>query len=122
MSINYDRIAEKIRKIRKLKKLTQTDLADLTGFSVSHISHLETRRKKVSLVALIRIANALGVTVDQLLAGNQTKDHQEYKSDFYELLTDCNQYERAVIYSNAVATKRSLREYADLFPQEDATG
>ena len=122
MPINYARIAEKILKIRKLKKLTQADLADLTGFSVSHISHLETKRKKASLDALVRIANALGVTVDQLLAGNQTGDLQEYKSELFQLLADCNQYERAVIYSNAVATKRSLREYADLFPQEEDCG
>jgi transcriptional regulator with XRE-family HTH domain len=115
MAINYSRIAEKIRKIRKLKKLTQADLAEMTGFAVSHISHLEIGRKKVSLDALVRIANALGVTVDHLLEGNQIWDDQEYKSELLELLADCTPYEKAVIYSCAIDTKQRLREYADLF-------
>ena len=115
MTINYQRIAEKIRKIRTIKKLTQADLAELTGFAVSHISHLETGRKRTSLDALIRIANALGVTVDQLLEGNQLWDRWEYKTELFDLLADCNQYERAILFSCAVDTKRRLREHADLF-------
>lgn len=122
MAINYDRIAEKIRRIRKLKKLTQADLAEMTGFAVSHISHLETGRKKVSLDALIRIANALGVTANQLLAGNQTGDLREYKTELFDLLADCNQYEKEIIYACAVDTKRRLREFADLFPRDEALG
>lgn len=119
MAINHERIAEKIRRIRKLKKLTQADLAEMTGFAVSHISHLETGRKKVSLDALIRIANALGVTVDQLLEGNQARDLREYKSELYDLLSDCSRYEKAVIYACAIDTKRHLRECAYLFPRDD---
>ena len=119
MAINYQRIAEKIRGIRKLKKLTQADLAELTGFAVSHISHLETGRKRTSLDALIRIANALGVTVDQLLEGNQTWDYQVYQAELFNLLADCNQYERAILFSCAKTIKQQLRQHADLFPQED---
>ena len=119
MAINYSRIADKIRKIRKLKKLTQADLAEMTGFAVSHISHLEVGRKKVSLDALVRIANALGVTVDQLLEGNQLWDSQAYKTELFDLLADCNQYEKEMIYACAVDTKHRLRACAYLFPRDD---
>ena len=119
MDVNYLRITEKIRRIRKLKKLTQADLAEMTGFAVSHISHLETGRKKISLDALIRIGNALGVTVNQLLEGNQTWDNQVYQADLFNLMTDCNPYERAIILACAKDAKKNLRQHAYLFPRED---
>lgn len=119
MAIHYPRIAEKIRKIRTVKKLTQADLAEMTGFAVSHISHLETGRKKVSLEALIRIANALGVTVDQLLEGNQTWDYKVYQAELYSLLADCSPYERAMILACAKDIKQQLRQHAHLFPRDE---
>lgn len=47
------------------------DLSEKTGLSLSYVSMVENGRQKVSLNALIRIANILGVTVDELLNGNQ---------------------------------------------------
>ena len=47
------------------------NLAEKAGLSLSYVSMIENGRRKVSLDALIRIANILGVTVDELLNGNQ---------------------------------------------------
>ena len=65
--LNYERIGKRVQQLRKMKKLSQADLAELTEMSVSYISHIETAIKKASLESIVRIANALGVTVDQLL-------------------------------------------------------
>lgn len=118
-AINYERIGRRVQQLRKMKHLSQADLADLTEMSVAYISHIETGVKRASLESVVRIANALGVTVDQVLNGNQTGNPNEYKSELGVLIDDCNGYERGVIHDIAEAVKRSLRDHADLFPQED---
>ena len=113
MAVNYERIGKRIQQLRKLKKLSQADLAEYTGMSVSYISHIETGIKHASLESVVRIANALGVTVDQVLNGNQTGNREEYKTELFELISDCSGYERGIIHDIATAVKRSLRDHSD---------
>ena len=119
MAINYERIGRQVQQIRKRKGLSQADLAEDTGMSVAYISHIETGIKKASLESVVKIANALGVTVDQILSGNQTNNRAEYQSELGELMKDCSGYERGVIHDIAKAVKHSLRERSDLFPTEE---
>ena len=110
MLLNYKAIGQRIKEIRTLKRFSQAELAECINMSVTYISHIETARKRASLEALILIADALGVTVDQLLNGNQTNDSSEYCSDLVRLLDDCNSYERRMIFEIASSVKRSLRD------------
>lgn len=48
------------------------DLSEKTGLSLSYVSMVENGRQKVSLNALIRIANILGVTVDVSIPGSSS--------------------------------------------------
>lgn len=50
------------------KHISQAVLAEWIDMSVV-ISHIEAAKKRASLETLIRIAEAFGVTVDQLLNG-----------------------------------------------------
>lgn len=110
LRINYPRIGRRIQEIRKMRKMSQADLAEYTNMSVSYISHIETSIKKASLESLVRIANVLGVTVDQLLNGNQINDRVEYSAELAELLSDCNSCEKRILFEVAIAVKNSLRE------------
>ena len=110
LRINYPRIGRRIQEIRKMRKMSQADLAEYTNMSVSYISHIETSIKKASLESLVRIANVLGVTVDQLLNGNQVNDRVEYSAELAELLSDCNSCEKRILFEVAIAVKNSLRE------------
>lgn len=74
-----------------------------------YICHIERGRKKVSLEALLRIANSLDVTVDQLLSSNQTADRTAYFPEVQELLEDCTIQERKIIWDVASEVKRSIR-------------
>jgi hypothetical protein len=65
-------------------------------------------QKGISQVVLI--ANALGVTVDHILNGNQTNDSEEYKTDLVQLIEGCTSYEKRIIYEIASATKKSLHD------------
>ena len=75
---------------------------------------IENGRRRVSLDALIRIANILGVTVDELLNGNQMYNPTEYQTDIDLLLADCSNYEKRIIYEVAKAVKTILRDNYEL--------
>ena len=56
----------RIREIRKAKGFTQTSLAVLAGVSQPFLHDLETNRRGAKPDTLKRIADVLGVSVDEL--------------------------------------------------------
>jgi len=98
MGINFKLIGKRIKEVRKQRSLTQADLAELTGMSNSYISYIETAKKQASLESLVQISNALGVTVDELLCGNQLYSPTDYQTDIDLLMDDCSLLERRFIY------------------------
>ena len=59
-------MANEIKKIRKKYKLTQVQLAKMLGVTQSRISRME-KQKTVTLQTLRRIAEALAVSVKDLI-------------------------------------------------------
>lgn len=110
MLLNFILIGRRIKEISLQQKTSQAELAEKIEMSEAYISYIETARKRASLETLVRIANALGVTVDRLLDGNQTNDPAEYRIDLIRLIEDCTSTEKQIIYDIASATKRSLRD------------
>lgn len=109
MRINYALIGKRVRETRKQQKISQERLAELTGVSAGYISHIETARKKASLSILIRIANALGITVDELLNGNQIYNPNDYQTDIDQIMDDCSLLEKRMIFELICAAKGILR-------------
>lgn len=58
---------EKLRQARLMKKMSLKDLAENCGLSYSYISQVERGEAKPSLASLGRLANALDLTVWELL-------------------------------------------------------
>ena len=110
MSLNFKLIGLRVKESRLQKRMSQAELAERTDLSVSFISHIETAKKRASLESLVRIANALEVTVDQMLNGNQTSDPAEYRIELAQPLNDCSSYEKRIIYEVALTVKKSLRD------------
>ena len=67
-------------------------------------------KKRGSLDVLLRISQALSVTVDQLLSGTQLQDKAAYLPEIKELLGDCTLRERRILRDVAAAVKKALRE------------
>ena len=109
MTLNFRLIGQRIQETRHRKRLSQAQLAEQVDLSVSYISHVERATKQASLESLVKIANALGVTVDLLLNGNQSFDQKEYMTELVGLLTDCDAYEKRIIYETVSALKKSLQ-------------
>lgn len=113
MTVNYELIGIRIREIRKRRHLTQEKLAEAAGLSDAYISKVECGAK-ASLESLLQIANVLDVTLSDIVVGNQKKTTFDMNTEFMQLIADCNNYERRMIYEVAEATKKSLlrhREY-----------
>lgn len=60
-------IRDNIKRLRKSKGWSQAKLADESGLAPSTIGTLETRTKRPDVIVLNDVAQALGVTVDELL-------------------------------------------------------
>lgn len=65
--VDYVKIGQRIRKVRTEQRLQQAELAYRAGITTSHMSHIETAQTKLALPTIVKIANALFVSVDELL-------------------------------------------------------
>ena len=110
MEIDYKLLGERIQEVRKTRHIKQYGLAASVGVSVPFMSQVESGKKQLSLESFMQIADALDVTADTLLVGNQKEIYTEYQSDMTALLSDCNLYEKKIIYGLASETKRLLKE------------
>ena len=109
MELNYRQIGCRIREERTAAGMSQAVLAEITDTSPQYISHIENARKRASLEIVVRIANALGTSVDQLLAGNLGCDRYGCDAEFNKIIADCNSYEKRIILEIAAAAKTVLK-------------
>ena len=66
-------LARNLVALRHVRKLTQGALAKTAGVPRSTISNLESSSGNPSLTVLVKVASALGVPLDELLASPRAK-------------------------------------------------
>lgn len=66
--MNLQSIGKNLKLYRKQKHMTQDIVAERAGLSKNYISQIELGLKKPSVETLIRLANAIGVSSDLILA------------------------------------------------------
>ena len=116
IEIDYAAIGVRIRRLRKAQELTQQNLAELAGLEPSNISHIERGATKLSLPTIVNIANALHVTVDDLLCDSLSAAERAYDKAAEELLADCNMRERKILTEAMFSLKETLRQ-VDGYPE-----
>ncbi len=109
MELDYRAIGKRIKIARIKADLTQERLAEIVCVSPSHMSNIETGTTRVSLTTLVTIANALSVTVDDLLCDSIVKARVPFEQDIAKILEDCDAYEIRMIADMARALKDTLR-------------
>jgi len=66
-----DKISEQfgnnLKRIRTIKKMSQGDIARALEVDRGYISNIENGKKNPTLATVAKIANALGVSADELL-------------------------------------------------------
>ena len=112
MAVDYKALGVRIRKVRERKGITQQRLAEKIDISVPYMSNIERAKKTVSLSVLMSIAQALDVTLDELLADSYT-EHKEQDVLMTELgivLERCEAGERRIIVDTVATLADSLME------------
>lgn len=86
--VDFSHIGKRIRDIRIEKRLTQEDIADYADVNVSHISNIENNKVKISLTLLIKVCNALGVSLDFLLQNEYSNPSSGIETELIHILKD----------------------------------
>ena len=107
--MDYASLGKQIREHRLAKGLTQEKLAEMAGIEPSNLSHIERAATKVSLPTLVRIANALEATLDELIYGSLVKNTHISAKLIEELLSDCTPEEAALLVEFTKSAKAILR-------------
>lgn len=108
--MDYDKLGMRIREARNKIEMSQQELAFETEYSVQHISHVEKARTKLSVEFLVKAANALHVTTDQLLCDSLEYSGAIYQGEIMGALEDCSNQELKIIRQLVLDTKKNLRE------------
>ena len=109
MELDYKAIGKRIKIARIKADLTQERLAEMVEISPTHMSNIETGTTRVSLTAIVSLANALSVTVDDLLCDSVVKSKVQFEKDIAGILADCDEYEIRMVKDMAQALKDALR-------------
>lgn len=104
-------IAERIIKKRNELGLSQTDLAKRAGLKPPAISQYESGTRSPSYEALIKLSNALNVTTDYLISGNEI-NIESIKDQSTKLILK-------IINTLSLEDKDKLLEYAIFLTHED---
>jgi transcriptional regulator with XRE-family HTH domain len=67
------RVAASLRALRRARDLSQHELAKLAGVTPSAISQAERAERGLSLTTMARLSDALGITIDDLLRGDNPR-------------------------------------------------
>ena len=91
--VDYVKTGQRIKKIRNRKGLQQAEPAYRAGLTTSHTSHIETAQTKLFLPSIVKIANALSVSVDELLCDSLKEVKPVYDQRIANELADCDAVE-----------------------------
>lgn len=109
--IDYIQLGKRLKRYRQKAHLTQEMLADKIDVATSTIAHAENGTSKPSLPLILKVANALNVTVDQLLCDSLPVAETYLEKDIADLLADCSIREKQIIHDIISATKETFRKH-----------
>ena len=107
--LDYKMIGQRIRAERNKKGWQQAELAFRAGLTAAHLSYIETAQTKLALPTIVKIANALSVSVDALLYDSLDEVKVVYDKKIAEELEDCDAAELQAFLEIIQSTKKVIR-------------
>lgn len=111
MELDYVSLGKRIREKRQEKHWTQEYLGEIAVVEPSNLSHIERAATKVGLPTLLRIANALGTTLDELIYDSLSKNAYITTRKIAALLEDCTDEELHLMAEMLTTFKSVLRHH-----------
>ena len=109
--MDYKALGKNVRKYRVLQNMRQCDLAEKCNSSDSYIGHIENARGIPSLEMVVKIANALDVTVDQLLGSSCKNPELIYLKEIAERIEKYPVSKRILVCENFNCYLDSLEKF-----------
>ena len=109
MNIDYEAVGMKVRFYRLQAKMSQETLAEDAGVSRVFISSIERGEKPPGLNTIVCLANALRVSVDELLSDSLIGGR--VSKAITDLFNDCTPEESDILLAAIKNLKFILRHY-----------
>lgn len=81
MSREHDHLADNIKAVREARGLSQQQIAKIAGIPRATWTHLESGAANPTLAVLVKVANALQVRLDELLASPRQPARHHHAAD-----------------------------------------
>lgn len=111
MDIDFERIGLKIRLLRTQKGFSQEELAERANISRVFISHVERGKKNTSLETVLSIAEALNVSLMDIVFEGKTEQAHDAETDPLRVLSDCSADELDFLLHSLKVQRDTLRHY-----------
>ena len=109
MNIDYINLGRNIHNLRTHRGISQAKLAEIADLSITHMSNIESGTKQVSLDALFRIAQALNVSVSQLIGDDTDCIESLMIWNAYRLFRNCSPFEKKMIFDVMCTVKKNFQ-------------
>ncbi|MEK3879194.1 helix-turn-helix domain-containing protein [Paenibacillus sp. FSL M7-0420] len=86
--MDYALLGARLRQERQRLNMTQEKLAEMVDISHAYIGQIERAERSVTLDTLVRLANQLGVTIDDLLHESIEISDEFYANKINKLLNN----------------------------------
>ena len=110
--LDLSALGQKVKQYRKEMGYSAEKLSEIAGVSKSNINNIESANSHASAEVLVRIANALNVSVDILLCDSLEglTSQQARVKEYAKLLEECTDTETKIIVDTVKALRDSLKE------------
>ena len=108
MPVDFRKLGERIAYFRNQKEYSQEKFAEMIDLSRENTNRLERGGKGISLETLVKAANALDVSADDLLVDSLEHSASTADSELHQLILDCNKVEEKIITKMAQELKKIL--------------
>ena len=99
--IDYKAVGKRIKTVRRNKGLSQKALATVMDISATNLSHIERGATKASLPTLVKIANSLGVSMDELMCDSLTSSISQ--GEIADIVDKCSPKEARIVAATVKA-------------------
>ena len=106
--VNFGEVGARLRKLRAKKQLSQSEVAEQAHLVPSYYNMIENGKKMPSLDVLLRLANILDTTLDELFLGEYPDTTGPYAHMILSLMKECNGKENEIVYEVVEALVHAL--------------
>lgn len=109
--MDYKSLGKNIKKYRMIQHLRQSDLAEYIDCSNTYIGLIERAASKPAKKTVVNLANALDVTVDQLLVENYKRPESVYLNEISDIIMHFPMEKRVKACEFVITLLKELEEY-----------